>query len=92
MTSPDPENTARWSQRRQDVAAVLWPSFLAAALASVLCFAFIDPAALDIWPLSSRTELTRMSGYAIGFFFFWLTAALSSLLTAYLLRTARRPL
>jgi hypothetical protein len=29
-----------------------------------------------------------MSGYAIGFFFFWLISALSSLLTLYLARTA----
>ena len=31
---------------------------------------------------------TRMTGYAVGFFFFWLVASLSSLLTLYLVRTA----
>jgi hypothetical protein len=29
-----------------------------------------------------------MTGYAVGFFFFWLISALSSLLTLYLARTA----
>jgi hypothetical protein len=29
-----------------------------------------------------------MSGYAVGFFFYWLVASLSSLLTVYLVRTA----
>jgi hypothetical protein len=29
-----------------------------------------------------------MTGYAVGFFFYWLVAALSSLLTLYLVRTA----
>jgi hypothetical protein len=29
-----------------------------------------------------------MTGYAVGFFFFWLVAALSSLMTLYLVRTA----
>jgi hypothetical protein len=29
-----------------------------------------------------------MTGYAVGFFFFWLIAALSSLMTLYLVRTA----
>ena len=31
---------------------------------------------------------TRMTGYAVGFFFFWLVSSLSSLLTLYLVRTA----
>ena len=30
-----------------------------------------------------------MTGYALGFFFYWLISALSSLLTLYLARTAR---
>ena len=29
-----------------------------------------------------------MTGYAVGFFFFWLIAALSSLMSLYLVRTA----
>ncbi len=29
-----------------------------------------------------------MTGYAVGFFFFWLVSSLSSLLTLYLVRTA----
>jgi hypothetical protein len=77
-----------WSQRRQDLGAVLWPSFLAAAGASILCFAFIDPLALDIGTESANPIFARMTGYALGFFFFWLVAACSSFVTLYLVRTA----
>ena len=31
---------------------------------------------------------TRMGGYAVGFFFFWLICNVSSLVTLYLVRTA----
>ncbi|MDO5679632.1 MAG: hypothetical protein Q4G54_04835 [Pelistega sp.] len=57
---------------------ILWPSFLAAGLLSGLVFAFIDPA--DVLFLSSYQLDTHLV-YAIGFFVFWLTAALSSMLT-----------
>ncbi len=90
----DTENSAGaadWPQRRQDVAAVLWPSFLAAALATVLCFAFLDPAVLPVGPAAtSGKTAVRMTGYAVGFFFFWTIAAVSSWLTLYLIRSARR--
>lgn len=78
-----------WSRRAQAVAAVLWPSFLAAAFATMLCFAFVDPAAMPD-ALSLAVEFSRMTGYAIGFFFFWLITAISSGMSVFLLRTARR--
>ena len=77
-----------WPQRRQDVGAVLWPSFLSAAGASVLCFAFVDPLLFDLAPESASPVLARMTGYAAGFFLLWLTAACASLITLYLVRTA----
>ena len=80
---------SRWSQLRQDVAAVGWPSFLAASLATMIFFAVIDPlqlATLDDVPFWLEQ---RMTGYGIGFFFFWLICAASSALTCYLLRTRR---
>ena len=77
-----------WPRRRQDIGAVLWPSFLSAAVASVLCFAFVDPLVFDFAPESASLVLARMTGYAIGFFFFWLIAACSSFVTLYLVRTA----
>ena len=32
-----------WSRRSQRIASILWPSFGAAAVGSVMCFTFIDP-------------------------------------------------
>jgi hypothetical protein len=73
----------------QRVGAVLWPSFFAAGVATVVFFAFIDPLALrDIsfvdW------EISRELGYTIGFFVFWLCTAASSLFTWLLLQPANR--
>jgi hypothetical protein len=55
----------------------------------MICFAFIDPVLVGNDDYPPPAFATRMSGYAIGFFFFWLISALSSLLTLYLARTAR---
>jgi len=79
----------RWPRLRQDVAIVTWPSFLVASVATMICFAFIDPVLVGNDDYPPPAFATRMSGYAIGFFFFWLISALSSLLTLYLARTAR---
>ena len=78
-----------WSRRAQAIAAVVWPSFLAAAFATMLFFAFVDPAAMPE-AFSLPVEFSRMTGYAIGFFFFWLITAISSGISVFLLRTARR--
>jgi hypothetical protein len=49
---------------------VVWSSFLAAAVATMVCFAFFDPAAVvDANPPAWWGP--RMHVYAIGFFFFW---------------------
>jgi len=79
----------RWPRLRQDVAIVTWPSFLVASVATMICFAFIDPMLVGNDDYPPPAFASRMSGYAIGFFFFWLISALSSLLTLYLARTAR---
>lgn len=76
-----------WSTKAQDVAAVLWPSFLVAAFATMLFFAWVDPEAL-VEVTTPSVSLSRTAGYSIGFFFFWLMAAVSSIVTLYLVRTA----
>lgn len=73
----------------QRLGAILWPSFFAAGMATMVFFAFVDPLALrDIsfvdWSIS------RELGYSIGFFLFWLATAASSLFTWILLRPASR--
>ena len=72
------------------IALVLWPSFLAASLASLLFFAAVDPQLLRDAGPRIFDNLNRDAGYALGFFFFWAIAALASGLSVYMIRTARR--
>ena len=60
---------------------ILWPSFLMAGVASAVVFALVDP--LDV-AIFGHIKLEREFLYASGFFFFWLMAALSSLLTVFM--------
>lgn len=76
------------TRRQRDVAVVGWASFLTAAAASVVLFAFVDPATLSDFTEPSFS-VSRMTGYAIGFFFLWMLAAASAALTVYLIRTRR---
>ena len=61
---------------------ILWPSFLMAGVASAFVFALIDP--LDV-AIFGYFHPERDALYAAGFFFFWFIAALSSLLTLFIL-------
>ena len=62
---------------------VLWPSFLAAAMAEGFFFSLFEPEAL--W------DLAPMAIYSIGFFCFWTMCALASMLTFYLLAVPGEP-
>src|SRR4249920_3323984 len=75
--------------RLRRVGAVAWPSFFAAAVASVVFFAIVDPAELaDItWP---HLAISREFGYSIGFFMFWACTLGSSAFTALLLSSRVR--
>jgi len=78
-----------WRRRSQIYAAVGWSSFLAASFATMLFFAFVDPADYE-WMGGETLEKTRMTGYALGFFFFWAVTALTGVVVAYLIRSTRR--
>jgi hypothetical protein len=75
------------SRRQRDVAVAGWCSFLVAAAATMVFFAFIDP-----MTLAEVTEpplpVDRMTGYAIGFFFLWAVTGAAAALTLYLTRTS----
>lgn len=73
----------------QRVGAVLWPSFFAAGVATMVFFALIDPLELRDMTFPD-IQITRSMGYTIGFFMFWLATASSSLFTWLLLRPASR--
>ena len=70
--------------RARRFGAVLWPSFFAAGVATMVFFAVVDPIALATitWP---DIEITRMAGYSIGFFMFWLCTLSACLFTAMLI-------
>ncbi len=75
--------------RAQRVGAVLWPSFFAAGIATMVFFAFVDPLALRDMTFP-ELPMTRGLGYSAGFFMFWAATAASSLFTWILLRPASR--
>lgn len=66
------------------IGAVAWPSFFAAAVASVVFFAVVDPSELAeiTWP---HLTISREFGYSIGFFMFWACTFASSAFSALLL-------
>jgi hypothetical protein len=67
--------------------AILWPSFFAAGVATMVFFAIVDP--LDLATITwQRVAVSREFGYTIGFFMFWACTASASLFTALLLRRA----
>ena len=73
----------------QRVGAILWPSFFAAGVATVVFFAFVDPLALRDMTFPDL-QISRGLGYTAGFFMFWLATASASLFTWILLRPASR--
>jgi len=68
----------------QKLIAVLWPSFLTAGLATILFFTAFDP--VLIVQVSGYGDISRLGGYTIGFFMFWLLTAGSCALTCYFQR------
>jgi len=64
--------------KRLALLRILWPSFLMAGVTSAIVFALVDP--LDVY-VFGHIQAERQVVYAIGFFLFWCTAALSSALT-----------
>ena len=84
-----PRAWRRWSRRAQNIAAILWSSFLAAGVGTAVFFAFVDPVELGLI-ISGAYEFSILAGYAIGFFFFWFICGIASLLAVFLIRTSRR--
>lgn len=65
--------------------AIVWPSFFAAGVATMVFFALFDPVELGrlTWVVD---EIDRKWGYTIGFFLLWACTFSSSLFTSILLR------
>lgn len=77
----------RWPRFRQDLAVLLWASFLAACVATLFFFACFDPVMLADDAAPPAWLADRRTGYAVGFFFFWTVCTIASFLTAYLIDT-----
>ncbi|WP_240096909.1 hypothetical protein [Thermomonas flagellata] len=73
----------------QRIGAILWPSFIAAAVAAAVFFAFVDPEQLREIAFPGHA-LSRMLVSGLMFFAFWAATAASSLFTWILLRPASR--
>jgi len=77
MTTRPVDRAKRLTRVARAAGIIGWSAFLSAAVATMLCFAFVDPQALrsgqapEWW--SSRTHV-----YALGFFFFWLIGAIAA--------------
>ena len=79
-----------WRRRQRDIAYVVWISFLTAAVATMVFFATIDPEILSGYN-TLGWHISRQTGYALGFFGFWLLTAATSILSIFLVRTEHRP-
>lgn len=86
-TPEKPASTTELSDSKRIALMVAWCSFLAASIASMLFFAFVDPSPIValLQPTSALPGRTAL--YSIGFLFFWIVCALSAALTASLLST-----
>lgn len=62
---------------------ILWPSFVAAAVAEFAFFAFTDPQQL-YW-MGEPVSFSASATYSIGFLLFWIMCAGSSVMTYALL-------
>ncbi|MDB5937143.1 MAG: hypothetical protein JWQ01_4487 [Massilia sp.] len=67
---------------RRRAMMVLWPSFMAAALAEAAFFSLIDPGELA---QLAGAGLSPTAVYSIGFFLLWTLCALACMLTCYLI-------
>ena len=84
MSNPQPVERAaagdggvQIGPRARATGAIIWSGFLAAAFATMLCFAFIDPDALSVGDIPDWWT-SRRRVYAVGFFLFWLTGVASA--------------
>jgi len=67
---------------------VVWPAFLAAAVAELVFFSIFDP--FDLHFFGAPLEMSREAIYTMGFFGFWGLGIASSALTVALGTTAER--
>ncbi len=76
----------RWPRGVRDFGIVLWVSFLAACVGSLIIFGLLDPEAMtNAW--TENWDLGREWGYTLGFGFLWFVCLIAAALTIYMVRT-----
>ena len=92
-TPPPAEATPELGENARAAGIIFWSGFLAAAIATVICFAFIDPLALVEGLAEGEAPAwwtSRRAVYAVGFFFFWLIGMVAAALCWQLAQPGRR--
>jgi hypothetical protein len=67
--------------RIQQAISVLWPSFIVAIVATGIFFSAFNPR--DLMPYNLDIDISPLAAYSVGFFIFWIIAAVSSYGTLY---------
>jgi len=75
--------------RSRALGVIVWSAFLAAAMATMVCFALLDPQAIAAGE-APHWWTGRLRVYAVGFFFFWLIGLLAATLCWQLATAPRR--
>lgn len=91
IAAPDMLAAQAQENLRIDIGVVVWASFLTACLATMVFFAAFDPLLLANDDAPPRWLRDRMTGYAVGFFCFWLVSGLASAFTALLIESRPMP-
>ena len=73
----------------QRIVSILWPSFLTAGVATILFFTAFDPQL--IMAVSGYGDISRLGGYTMGFFIFWILTSTSCALTCFFQRPCDTP-
>jgi hypothetical protein len=79
MSTPETDQPHDLGAGGRAVGVIVWSAFLAAALATMLCFALLDPQAIAAGDTPGWWN-GRLRVYAIGFFFFWFVGLVSAFL------------
>lgn len=74
-------------RRSRILFTVLWCSFLAAAVATMITFALVDPMPIAASLPWAGLDASRTSVYSLGFFYYWAICAVAGALTAFMLST-----
>lgn len=70
--------------KTQRVVCVLWPSFLAAGIQTIVFFTLFDP---DV--IFYEYNISRLGAYTVGFFTFWFFAIIPCLLTLFFAKSCK---